>query len=567
MKYDLVVRNGTVIDGTGRRRFGADVGIVGDRIASIGRIRDRGRSEIDAEGQVVAPGFIEVHSHLDAQVFWDELGTSPAWHGITTSIMGNCGFTLAPCREKEMDLCLRSLERAEDMSRDVLRAGIKWDWETFPQYLDAVDKLPKGINYAGYVGHSAVRSYVMGQRAFEEKATDADLAAMRREVESSMRAGAIGFSCSRSTSHETSDDKPVASRVATWDEVRALVGVLSDLGTGLFEVTPENTMDPEQRARHHVALRDLAIESGRPVTFILAHAPHQGNAWNEMLALVDETQARGGRMTIQALSRQVQTLLSFKTHLPFDKLPTWSTMRGRPLAEQEAVLRDPQARAKLVSEAMNGPYRNTARGPEVRPPDWNIMAVYDSPVGPHRSVAEVAKERGTTPADVIIDLSLASGMAQFFVQAFANHNFDDVLKILRHPASVIGGSDSGAHVSQIVDASIPTFMLAHWVRRARAFTLEQAVRMLTFEPALAWGLAGRGMVAQGMIADLVVFDPERVAPALPTAENDLPAGGKRLKQKATGIGATVVGGQVLLRNGEHSGALPGRLLRGALAGS
>jgi len=565
MAFDLVIRNGTVIDGSGRQRYQADVGVIGDRIASIGRIRERGATEIDAEGQIVAPGFIEVHSHLDAQVFWDSLGTCPAWHGVTTSIMGNCGFTLAPCREQEMDLCLRNLERAEDMSRDVLLAGIKWSWETYPEYLDTVDRLPKGINYAGYVGHSAVRAYVMGDRAFEEKASEADLLAMRREVESAIRAGAIGFSTSRSASHQTSDGKRVASRAADWSEVRSLVGVMAELGTGVFEITPNSTGDLESRPEHYAAMRDLAIESGRPLTFILAHAPFQGDAWIKLLELVDDTLKQGGRMTIQALARQVQTMLSFKSHLPFDKLPNWSKLRSRPLAEQAAALRDPQRRAQLVSEATHGPYSDGAVGGETRPPDWDLMKVFDSTIGPYKSVAAVAKERSVSPVELIIEMALNSDMDQFFVQPYANHNLDDVRTILSHPQAVIGGSDSGAHVSQILDSSTPTFMLAYWVRRENAFTLEHAIRKLTFEPALIWGFADRGLVARGMIADLIVFDPDTIAPAMPTVVSDLPGGGKRLKQGAIGIGVTVVAGQVLLRDGQHTGALPGRLLRGAVA--
>ena len=565
MKYDLVIRNGTVVDGSGQPRFRADVGVVGDRIEAVGRIREAGVSEVDAEGMIVAPGFIEVHSHMDAQVFWDPLGTCPAWHGVTTSIMGNCGFTLAPCREKEVDLCLRSIERAEDMSRDVLAAGIQWRWETFPEYLDVVERLPKGINYAGYIGHSALRAYVMGERAFTDLATENDLSAMRREVEAAMHAGAIGFSTSRSSAHQTVASKPVASRVGNWDEVRSLVGVMTELGTGVFEITLGHTLDPAQRAEHNAALRDLAVESGRPLTFILANAPHYGEAWKEMLAMVDETFACGGRMTIQALARQVQTVLGFKSHLPFDQLSGWRDLRAKPLPEQAALLRDGALRAKLAAEAMSGPYGSGAVGGEARPPDWGLMKVFDSPIGPYRSVADVARECGKTPAELLIDLSLESGFEQYFIQPYANHNFADVLQILSHPAAVVGGSDSGAHVSQILDSSTPTFFLAHWVGREKAFTLEQGIRKLTFDPALVWGLQGRGLVAQGMIADLVVFDPQKVGPGMPTAEHDLPAGGKRLKQKATGMTATVVAGEVLLRDGEHTGALPGRLLRGPLA--
>ena len=567
MQYDLVIRNGTVVDGSGRPRFRADVGIVGDRIASIGRVRDRGREEIDAEGHVVAPGFIEIHSHMDAQIFWDYLGTCPAWHGVTTSIMGNCGFTLAPCRESEMDLCLRSLERSEDMRREVLLAGIKWQWETYAEYLDVVEALPKGINYAGYVGHSALRSYVMGAHAFERAASADEVARMSVELESALRAGAIGLSTSRSASHRTSDDKPVASCLASWDELRALVsGVMGRLNTGVFEISPDNWRGPEHRKEQQATLQALAIESGRPTTFIVSSLPAAKGVWQEMLKLIEETNRRGGRMMSQVLSRQVQSVLGFNTQLPFDHLPAWREIRSRPLGEQRSALMNPERRAVLIGQAMEGPYKTVDKGTEMRAPDWETMAVLDAPVGPYRTIAQIAREHGKPPAEVLVDLALDSNFEQFFVQPIANGDFGELLELLRFPFTFIGGSDSGAHVSQVMDASVPTFLLAYWVRKEKAFTLEEAVRRLTFDPALAWGLADRGLVATGSMADLVVFDPETVGPGMPVAATDLPAGGKRLKQKATGMAATVVAGKVLLRHGEHSGAYPGRLLRGPLAG-
>ena len=563
MAFDLVIRNGTVIDGSGRARYRADVGVVGDRIASIGRIREKGKREIDAEGHIVAPGFIEVHSHMDAQVFWDPLGTCPAWHGVTTTVMGNCGFTLAPCREAEKDLCLRNLERAEDMDRATLLAGVKWSWETFAEYLDAVDALPKGINYAGFIGHSALRTYVMGQRAFEDKATVDDLAAMKRELESAMRAGAIGFSTSRSR-HFTSEGKPVASRVAAWDEVRELVGVLGRLNAGLFEITPDNWGDEADRAAKQAAMRDLAVESGRPMTYITLKLPAQGNAWREMMALTEDAAARGGRMVTQVVARQFQSVIGFGTRLPFDHLPTWSVVRAKPVAEQLRAMQDPATRARLVQEAMHGPYKTDAIGPEMRPPDWDIMMELNAPTGPYRTMAELARERGTTPADVLIDIGIATGLERFFVQPIGNLELDDVLTMLRHPHSIVGGSDSGAHVSQILDSSMPTHVLAYWVRQAKAFTLEEAVRKLTFDAAMAFCLPQRGLLTEGYAADLVVFDAEKVSPGMPVAANDMPANGRRLKQKGTGIAATVVGGEVLLRDNEPTGATPGRLLRGSL---
>jgi N-acyl-D-amino-acid deacylase len=565
MGFDLVIRNGTVVDGTGRPRYRADIGIRGDRIHAIGRIRERGKQEIDAEGQVVSPGFIEVHSHMDAQVFWDSLGTCSAWHGNTTTVMGNCGFTLAPCREREMDLCLRSLERAEDISRDAMLAGIKWKWETFPEYLDVVDALPKGINYAGYIGHSALRSYVMGQRAFEKAATDDDLAAMAREVNNAIKAGAIGFSTSRTESHTTSDDKPVASRQATWDELRVLVGEMTKLGAGLFEIATNNWGTLDDRKTAQSSLRDLVVESGRPMSCTVFNLPGQDDTWREMLALAEDISAHGGRMFAQVHTRQFQEVNGFRTRLPFDQLPTWRTIRSRPLEEQRMALLDPELRARLVREALEGPYKNVTSGMNSRPPNWESMSVLESPVGPNRTLAQIARERGVTPADAFVELAIASNLEQLFVQPAANLDMSEVLTMLRNPHTIIGSADSGAHVSQIIDSSIPTFFMAHWVRNEKAFTLEEGVRKLTFDPAFAWGFSDRGLIAPGMVADLVIFDPDRIGPDLPKAAYDLPSGAVRLKQKAVGISATIVAGTVLLRDGEHTGAHPGRLLRGPLA--
>jgi N-acyl-D-amino-acid deacylase len=564
MAYDLVIRDGTVVDGSGAPRFRADVAVTGGRIAAIGRIRERAAEEIDAEGQMVAPGFVEVHTHMDAQVFWDPLGTCSSWHGVTSAVMGNCGFTLAPCRESEKDLVMRNLERAEDISRQAMLAGITWQWETYPEYLDAVERVPKGINYGGYVGHSALRTYVMGERAFEEKATDDDVAEMCRQVEASIRAGALGFTTSRSGNHMTSDDRPVASRAADWDEVRALVGVMGDLGAGIFEMANEAHADQQQRVDYWNRMGDLAVDSGRPMTFVIGYSPSTPDLWRQYLRLLDDSARRGGRMIGQVHSREFLSVVGFKVRLPFDGLPAWRELRSRPLDGQRAGLGDAGLRARLVDEALHGPY-GTAIGAEARAPSYDILRVLDSPEGPWPTVAELAAERGTTPVDVMIDLSLASDFDQLFSQPFANQDPDVVLAMIRHPRTVVGVSDSGAHVSQIMDSSIPTYLLAHWVRRTEALGWEDAIRLLTFDPASAWGLHDRGLIQEGFVGDLVVFDPERIGPGQPHGASDLPSGAKRLTQKATGIKATVVNGEVLMRDGEHTGALPGRLLRGPLA--
>ena len=567
MTYDLVIKNGTVIDGSGLPRYRADVGVRGGRVATIGRIRDGAHEVIDAEGQVVAPGFIDGHTHMDAQIFWDPLGTSSCWHGITSVVMGNCGFTLAPCAEANKHMVVRNLQRAEDISAEAMEAGIKWGWTTFPEYLDCLAALPKGINYGGYIGHSALRTYVMGERAFEQKASEDDLRAMERELRDALRAGALGFTTSRSPAHETPDERPVASRAASWDEVRRLVGAMGDLNAGIFELAGEGVDrvagDPGLR-EYHVRLRDLAVETGRPITFGVFSRRGVPDAWRQYLALLDETAAAGGRMFAQVHSRSLSALLSFKTQMPFDRLPLWKELRALPLDEQKRRLRDPALRPKLI-EAAGGRSDRRALGTEAKDADYDWLLVFDSVYGPHRTVAEVARERGQHPAETMIDLALEKDMDAFFLQPVANENQDWALELMRHPRTVTTFSDSGAHVSQLMDSSLQTHLLSHWVREKQAFTLEEAVRMLTLVPASLWGFADRGLIREGMAADFVVFDPDTIAALMPEVVDDLPAGARRLTQKTRGIAATVVNGEVLLRDGKHTGALPGQLLRGPLA--
>ena len=567
MPYDLVIRNGMVIDGSGLPRYRADVGVRHGRIVTIGRIRERARDVIDADGQVVTPGFVDGHTHMDAQIFWDPLGTSSCWHGITSVVMGNCGFTLAPCAASDKHFVVRNLQRAEDIPPAAMEAGIEWRWTTFPEFLDCLESLPKGINYAGYLGHSALRTYVMGERAFEQPAGEDDLRAMERELRDGIRAGAIGFTTSRSPSHETPDGRPVASRLATWAEVRRLVGVMGDLNAGLFELAGEGVDrivgDPALRD-YHVRLRDLAVDTGRPVTFGVFSRREVPDVWRAYLALLDETAAAGGRMFGQVHSRSLSALLSFRTQLPFDDLPVWRDVRALPLAEQRRKLRDPDLRRRLV-EATNEPSDRRAIGTEAQPADYDWILVFDTVEGPHRTVAAVARERGAHPAETMIDLALAKDLDLFFLQPVANEDQDAALELMRHPRTVTTFSDSGAHVSQLMDSSLQTHVLSHWVRAKQAFTLEQAVRMLTLVPATLWGFADRGLIREGMAADLVVFDPDTIAAEMPEVVDDLPAGARRLIQRTRGIAATVVNGEILLREGKHTGALAGQLLRGPLA--
>ena len=427
--------------------------------------------------------------------------------------------------------------------------------------------MPKGINYAGYVGHSAIRTYVMGERAFDETAGEDDLRAMERELRDAIRAGAIGFTTSRSPSHETPEGRPVASRLATWEEVRRLVGAMGELGAGIFEIAAEEverTTDERGLRDYQVRLRDLAVETGRPVTYGLFSRQQAPGVWRSFLDLLDETAAAGGRMFAQVHSRHLSAVLSFKTQMPFDRLPVWKELRALPLTEQRQRLRDPALRRRLVEATGERPDRKLL-GTEARPMEYDRYLVFDTVAGPHRTIAEVARQRGCHPAEAMIDLALEKDLDRFFLQVVTNEDQDHALELMRHPRAVVTFSDSGAHVSQLMDASLQTHLLNHWVRARQAFTLEQAVRMITYVPATLWGFADRGLIREGMAADLVVFDPETIAAEMPELVDDLPAGARRLVQRARGVAATVVNGEVLLRDGKHTGALPGQLLRGPLA--
>ncbi|MBV8475336.1 MAG: amidohydrolase family protein [Acidobacteria bacterium] len=569
MEYDLIIRGGTIVDGSGLPRYQADIGITEGRIVSIGKVQSPAREVLDASGLVVAPGFIDGHTHMDAQVFWDALGTCSCWHGVTSVVMGNCGFSLAPCAEKDKLLVMKNLERAEDISPRAMEAGIKWSWDNFSQYLDAVDRLPKGINYAAYVGHSALRTYVMGERAFTRETNSEDLAAMKRELRDAIRAGAAGFSTSRNRNHETPDNRPVASRLADWDEVRQLVGVMGELHAGVFEIAQEDIdRDPAMLNDFHNRLKALALQTGVPVTYggASSRKSPSPDMWRSFFDLADETSAAGGRMLVQTSSRWISSLLSFESVMPFDRAPVWSEMRKLPLAEQEATLRNPEARRQLLESAREY-MRSSHRviGAEARPPEFDWFFLFDRPLPPWRPLSQIAKETGKDPLELIIDLALEKHLKQFFIQPIVNEDQDLVLAMMRHPRSVVTFSDSGAHVSQIMDSSIQTHLLGYWVRERQALTLEQAIRKITFDLAAFWGLSGRGLLREGYMADAVIFDPATISPEMPTLEYDLPAGARRLKQKSVGIRATIVNGEVLLRDNEHTGALPGRLLRGPLA--
>jgi N-acyl-D-amino-acid deacylase len=568
MGLDLLIRNGTIVDGSGAARYRGDVGIKDGRIVEIGRIRSVAGRTIDAAGLIVAPGFIDGHTHMDAQVAWDRIGSCSCWHGVTTVIMGNCGFALAPCKPEAREWFARCLTAVEDIPTEAMLAGIDWTWETFPDYLATVDRLPKAINYGAYIGHSALRMYVMGQRALSDRATEDDLARMAAAVKEAIRAGAMGFSSSRATTHVTPDNTPVASRIADWSEVDRLVGAMAELNAGIFQVGPDTSGGEAQR-RFLARLKQVGVETGRPVMFgtISSRQGDKPNPWTYQLEYLDDCAAAGARVWGQTTTRSINAIFSLKSYLPFDVLPAWRALRHLPLDEQKQRLADPATRRQLVAaEADMKPRGNVFQGggaatTDPRKPDYdNLYAMkgvdWDDP-----TVAQLSAQRGKHPVEVMIDLVLENDN-QVFVQPLVNEQPDHVLGMLKHPRTLATFSDSGAHVCQEMGSSLQTHMLSYWVRAKRAFTLEEAVRKLTFDNASAWELNDRGLLRTGYRADLVLFDEVRVRPAMPSVETDLPGGARRLVQKAEGIAAVVVNGQVTLENGDATGRMPGALLRG-----
>ena len=567
MALDLVIENGTVIDGSGGPRYRADVGVKAGRIVEIGRIRGSATERIDAEGHIVSPGFIDGHTHMDAQVAWDQLGSCSCWHGVTSVVMGNCGFALAPCQPGEREWIARCLEAVEDIPVEAMMNGIDWTWETFPDYLDQVAQLPKAINYSAFIGHSALRMYVMGQRALSEVANEDDLRNMGAAVEEALQVGAVGLSTSRATTHITPEGSPIASRIADWSEIDYLVGALAKRNQGIFQIGPDMS-GGEAHQKFLKRLQKVALDSGRPIMFGTL-STQQGidpYPWQEQVRYIDETVAAGGRMYGQTTTRPIIALFSLKSYLPFDNLPAWQALRDLPIDEQRQRFADPEIRSALVAaEATMKPRDGEFQGggaatTDPKKPDYsNLFALrgvdWDDP-----TVEELSKKTGQHPVEVMLDLMIGNE-DQLFVQPLVNEAPADVLGMLQHPRTLATFSDSGAHVCQEMGSSLQTHLLNYWVRQKQAFSLEQAVRMLTFDNASAFEFNDRGLLRPGYRADVVVFDADTIRPCLPTVETDLPGGARRLVQKADGIAATVVNGAVTFRHGASTGVYPGQLIR------
>ena len=567
--FDLIIRNGEVYDGSGGPPKNLDIGIRDGRIARLASpLAGTAERTIDASGKIVTPGFVDVHTHYDGQATWDQHLKPSSNLGTTTIVMGNCGVGFAPCRPEDHDVLVELMEGVEEIPGTAMNEGLPWNWETFPEYLDTVAKLPKAINYAAFLGHSALRMYTMGERALNETASDDDLRRMGKSVSEALQAGAVGFSTSRATTHVTPDGSPIASRIADWSEIDYLVDVMAQQNRGIFQIGPDMSSG-EAHQTFLQRLQKVAVDSGRPVMFGTL-STRQGidpYPWQAQMQFLDETVARGGRMYGQTTTRPIIALFSIKSYLPFDNLPAWRALRSLPVEEQRKRFTDSVVRAALVAdEAAMKPRDDTFQGggaatTDPKKPDYdNLFALkgvdWDDP-----TVGELARRRNQDPVEVMLDLIIEDA-DQLFVQPLVNETPEEVLGMLQHPRTLATFSDSGAHVCQEMGSSLQTHLLSYWVRKREMFTLEEAVRMVTFDNASAFELTDLGLLRPGYRADLVVFDEATIKPKLPTVETDLPGGSRRLVQKAEGIAATVVSGVPTFLDGEFTGHYPGQVLRG-----
>ena len=570
-EYDIVVRGGTLVDGTGAEPVQADVAVLEGHIAAVGRVPGRGAEEIDAAGCIVTPGFVDVHTHYDGQVTWENTLAPSSGHGVTTVVMGNCGVGFAPIRPEQRELAIKLMEGVEDIPDVVMATGVPFDWESFPDYLDALGRRQADADFAAQLPHSPLRVFVMGERGAElEPPAADDLAAMRRLTAEAVRAGAVGVSTSRTFAHRFKDGRPAPSVCSEDDEVLNLADGLRDAGAGVFQIVPDSSQTPETQLD---LLRRIAQRSGRPVSFSFTQAPNHPGGWRTVLAGIEAAKEEGLALRGQVLPRPVAGLLGLDLSLhPFSLNPSYRPIADRPLVEKVAAMRDPELRRRLLAESPLDPHpfftyvvseheRLFVLGD---PPNYHPAAA--------DSIAAKARAAGIEPLELIYDTLLERDGQEILYRPMGNaegERFESAGRNLLHSdRTVLGLGDGGAHYSMICDAAYPTYFLTYWVRDAaadRRVRLSDAVKMLSKEPADTIGLLDRGVVRPGYKADLNVIDLERLHLHAPRPKRDLPAGGRRLTQRADGYRTTIVSGTVTYRDGVHTGALPGRLVRGQVS--
>ena len=566
--HDIVIRGGTIIDGTGKAPFSGDVAIAGDRIAQVGGRAGPGKREIDAAGLKVTPGWVDVHTHYDGQAMWDPLISPSSWHGVTTVMFGNCGVGFAPVKKEHRGALMDLMEGVEEIPNPVLAAGLSWEWETFPQFMDELERRPRVIDICAQAAHLPTRVYVMGDRAVRrEPATADDIAEMRKLTIEALRSGAFGFTTSRTDSHKTPDGELVPSRDADDHELLGIGQALGITGTGAFGMNSD--FDDEEFELRWI--RKQARETGRPVWFLLTDRYSDPQRWRRLITAVHGMRAEGLPVTAQMAGRPIGVMMGIGTALnPFTVRPSYKKLEALPIEEQRRRLRDPEIRRQILAETPSeAEIAKLAQFRQVVAKAFDKFFIMGNPPdyepGPEKSVAAIAQREGRTCEEVAYDYILGDGQYLYFpVVNYVTGDHGPILEMLNDPACLLGLSDGGAHCTSIVDSGVPTYMLTHWSRdRARGpkLPIEMLVKRQTSETADFFGLSDRGRLAPALRADLNLIDYDRLQVQKPVLIHDMPAGGRRFVQKVDGYEATIVAGTPIYQRGEHTGALPGRLVR------
>ena len=566
-EYDLVIRGGTIADGSGGALIEGDIAVKDGKIAAIGSVIGTGAEEIDAKGRIVTPGFVDIHTHYDGQAIWGREMSPSSSHGVTTVVMGNCGVGFAPCRAEDQAMLINVMEGVEDIPGVVMTEGLPWNWETFPEYLDALDAGERDIDVAAYLPHSPLRVYAMGERgANREVATPDDLARMRALTKEAMEAGALGFATSRLSIHKTADGGSIPTFEADVAELEAISGGMKDAGHGTFQIVLDAFVGWD---KEYPVIDAVMRASGRPATFTLASGNEGPPRWRAVLDMMAQSKAEGHQVTAQVMPRPIGLIagLELSVH-PFSLCPSYQAIAHLPLAERVAAMRAPEMKAALLNEEFGAghPFNALAR-------NWRwIFQLNDPPnYAPpaDQSLEALAAARGCSPQEIAYDRMIETGGRGLFLSALGNYengNLDSAYEMLTHPDCVPALGDGGAHYGAICDASYSTFLLKHFVRDKNDHKLDlaSAIHMLTAKAARAVGLNDRGLLQVGKKADINVIDMNRLALPIPHIAHDLPAGGRRLDQAASGYDATIVSGAVIRRMDKGTGVFPGRLVRGSL---
>jgi N-acyl-D-amino-acid deacylase len=566
--HDIVIRGGTIIDGSGQSAFSGDVAIDGGRIAAVGGKQGPARRDIDADGLLVTPGWVDVHTHYDGQAMWDPLLAPSCWHGVTTVMFGNCGVGFAPVKKHHRGALMDLMEGVEEIPNPVLAAGLTWEWESFPEFMNALDRRPRAIDICAQAAHLPMRVYVMGDRAVRrEPATPDDIAEMRRLTIEALQVGAFGFTTSRTDSHKTPDGELVASRDADDHELLGIGSALGVTGTGAFGMNSDFD-DEEYELRW---MRKLAKDTGRPVWFLLTDRYEDPQRWRRLLKAVHEARAEGLPLSAQMAGRPIGVMMGIGTALnPFTVRPSYKALESLPIEEQRRRLRDPAMRAKILADhPSETEIAKLAQFRQVVARRFDKFFVMGNPPdyepGPEKSVAAIAQRESRTPEEVAYDYMLEDGQYLYFpVVNYVTGDHGPILEMLNDPACLLGLSDGGAHCTSIVDAGVPSYMLMHWGRdrsRGPTLPLEMLVKRQTSETADFFGLSDRGRLALGLRADVNLIDFEAMRLHKPELVHDMPANGRRFIQKVEGYHATICAGLPIFEKGQHTGALPGKLVR------